>query len=63
MKNSLFDSLFSSESCVYSPPLEKVPFMALYSNKIGVGRLLDDVGFVPHRFMCKNLSFHSFLEP
>ena len=63
MKNSLFDSLFSSESCVYSPPLEKVPFMAIYSDKIGVGRLSDDVGFVPHRFMCKNLSFHSFLEP
>ena len=63
MKNSLFDSLFSSESCVYSSPLEEVPFMALYSDKIGVGRLLDDVGFVSHRFLCKNLSFHSFLEP
>ena len=63
MKNSFFDSLFSSESCVYSSPLEEVPFMALCSDKIGVGRLLDDVGFVPHRFMCKNLSFHSFLEP
>ena len=36
MKNSLFDSLFFSQSCVYSPLSEKVSFMALYSGKIGV---------------------------
>ena len=36
MKNSLFDSLFFSQSCVYSPLSEKVYFMALYSGKIGV---------------------------
>ena len=34
MKNTLFDSLFSSESCVYSSHIEKVPFMVLYSGKI-----------------------------
>ena len=36
MKNSLFDSLFFSQSCVYSPLSEKLSFMALYSGKIGV---------------------------
>ena len=36
MKNSLFDSLFFSQSCVYSPLSEKLSFMVLYSGKIGV---------------------------
>ena len=40
MKNFLFNSLFSSESCVFfyffSSSLEKVHFMALYNKKIGV---------------------------
>ena len=36
MKNSLFDSLFFSQSCVYSPLSEKLSFMGLYSGKIGV---------------------------
>ena len=40
MKKSLFDSLFSSETSMFLPPFfpsfEKVSFMALYSQKIGV---------------------------
>ena len=47
MKNSLFDSLFSSKSHVYLPFLEKMPFMALYNGKIAlwcslIGHKLND---------------------
>ena len=53
MKNSLFDSLFSSESYMFyhqnSSSFENVPFITLYSKKNrSLGWLLDNVGFIPN---------------
>ena len=67
MKNSLFDSLFSNESIVFfhrfHSPFEKVPFMALYSRKIGVlgnPQMIWDL--FQTKFNVENLSFPS-LKP
>ena len=65
---SLFDSLFYSESCVFyyrfHPPLKKLPFMAIYSRKIGVWGWSQTMwDSLKTRIKCKKLSIHSFWNP
>ena len=66
-KNSLFDSLFSSELMRLPPKsvlLEKVPLMALYSRKIGVkdnSQMMWDS--FQTKFKCRKLAFHYFWNP
>ena len=62
MKYFLFDSLFSSESCVFSfkvhPPMKVYHFKLYIIENRGLGRLPDDVGFIPNQvFNVENLSF------
>ena len=65
---SLFDSLFYSESCVFyyrfHPPLKKLPFMAIYSRKIGVWGWSQTMwDSLKTRIKCKMLSLHSLWNP
>ena len=61
MKNSLFDSLFTSESSVFSPFLEKMHFMAFYTGKIGVQGSSQAMWDSFHTNLCvKNFHFIVF---
>ena len=62
MKNSLFDSLFSSESYVFLPLefvlFEKVPFISLYSQTIrvwGDSQMMWDL--FQTKFKCRKFAF------
>ena len=54
MKNSIFDSLFSSEPCVFFSkirlPLKIYHFMLYIVENRGLGQLSDDVGFIPNLY-------------
>ena len=68
MKNSLFDSLFSSESYVFLPLefvlFEKVPFISLYSQAIGVwGGSQTMWDLFQTKFKCRKFAFYSFWNP
>ena len=68
MKNSLFDSLFSSESYVFLPLefvlFEKVPFISLYSQTIGVwGDSQTMWDLFQTKFKCRKFAFYSFWNP
>ena len=55
MKNSLFDSLFSSESCVFHhyffPPLKKCLLWLYIVKKRGLGQHQNNVGFIPNKVL------------
>ena len=68
MGNSLFDSLFSSESCVFfsqiHPPLKIYHVWLFIIIKKGLQWLLDNVGFVLSQVLnAEKLVFYSFWNP